>query len=136
GLEIEGPLRSDVAPINDLVARVLESGDGRVVAMKDPTRGGLASARHERADKTGVGIVLEEQRVPLSAEVRAASELLGIDPLHVANEGKAVLAVRAQDAEGVLRVLRSHPQGREAAIIATAIAEHVGGVVVDTGLGR
>ena len=136
GLQIEGPLRSDVAPINDLIARVLEGGDGRVVAMKDPTRGGLASALHEMAEKSGVGIVLDEQRVPLTAEVRAASELLGIDPLHVANEGKAVLAVRAPAAEGVLRVLRSHPQGRQAAIIGTAIAEHVGSVIVDTGLGR
>jgi hydrogenase expression/formation protein HypE len=136
GLEIEGDLRSDVAPLNDLVARALAAGDGGVVAMKDPTRGGLASALHEMAEKSGVGIVLEEPRVPLSPEVRAASELLGIDPLHVANEGKALLAVRAEVAERVLDALRAHPQGRQAAVVGTAVAERAGSVIVDTGLGR
>jgi hydrogenase expression/formation protein HypE len=136
GLELEGPLRSDVAPLNDLVRQALEAGRGQVVAMKDPTRGGLASALHEMAEKSGVGVVLEEQRVPLAAEVRAASELLGIDPLHVANEGKAVLGVRPEAAERVLEALRAHAQGRHAAIVGTATAERAGTVVLDTGFGR
>jgi hydrogenase expression/formation protein HypE len=136
GLELEGDLRSDVAPVNHLIRQALDAADGQVVAMKDPTRGGLASALHEMAAKSGVGVVLEELKVPLTPEVRAAGELLGIDPLHVANEGKAVLGVPPHAAEHVLQALRAHPQGREAAIVGTAIAEHIGSVIVDTGFGR
>jgi phosphoribosylformylglycinamidine (FGAM) synthase-like enzyme len=103
--------------------------------MKDPTRGGLASALHEMAAKSGVGVVLDEVSVPRSAEVAAAAELLGIDPLHVANEGKVVLGVRPAGAERVLAALRSHPLGRHAAIVGTAIAERAGLVILDTGFG-
>ena len=81
-------------------------------------------------------MVLEERRVPLTEAVRAAAELLGIDPLHVANEGKAVLGVRPQSAERVLAALRSHQLGQNAAIIGTCIGEHLGRVILDTGLGR
>ena len=91
--------------------------------MKDPTRGGLAGALHEMARKSGVGILLDERAVPVGAEVRAAAELLGIDPLHVANEGKAVLGVRAAAARRVLAALRAHPLGRAAAIVGTATDE-------------
>jgi len=136
GLALEGALRSDVAPLNDLVRHALAAADGTVVAMKDPTRGGLASALHEMAAKSAVGIVLDETEVPLTAEVRAAGELLGIDPLHVANEGKAVLGVRREAAADVLAALRAHPLGRRAAIIGRAVAERRGSVVVDTGFGR
>jgi hydrogenase expression/formation protein HypE len=136
GLELEGDLRSDVAPLNGLIRRALRSANGQLVAMKDPTRGGLASALHEMAGKSGVGIVLEEASVPIAPAVRAAGELLGIDPLHVANEGKAVLGVRAGAVERVLAALRSHSQGRQAAIVGTCIREHPGAVVLDTGFGR
>jgi hydrogenase expression/formation protein HypE len=135
-LALEGELLSDVAPINELIRQALLAGGQDVVAMKDPTRGGLASALHEMAEKSGVGVVLEERLVPLTEPVRAAAELLGIDPLHVANEGKAVLGVRPQSAERVLAALRSHPLGRNAAIIGTCIGEHLGRVILDTGLGR
>jgi hydrogenase expression/formation protein HypE len=104
--------------------------------MKDPTRGGLASALHEMAEKSGVGVLLEEQAVPLSEEVRAASEILGIDPLHVANEGKAVLGVRPEALDRVMAALDVHPLGRRAAVVGTCIAEHRGRIVLDTGLGR
>ena len=104
--------------------------------MKDPTRGGLASALSEMAGKSGVGLILEERKVPVRPVVRSAGELLGIDPLVVANEGKAVLGVRPEAAERVLAALRSHPQGREAAIVGTCIAEHAGSVILDTGVGR
>jgi hydrogenase expression/formation protein HypE len=135
-LALEGELRSDVAPINTLVRDALAVGGPDVVAMKDPTRGGLASALHEMAEKSGVGVVLEERRIPLTGPVRAAAELLGIDPLHVANEGKAVLGVRPRAAERVLAALRAHPLGRDAAIVGACISEHVGRIILDTGLGR
>jgi hydrogenase expression/formation protein HypE len=135
-LKLEGDLCSDVAPLNGLVRAVLEAGGPAVVAMKDPTRGGLASALHEMAGKSGVGILLEETKVPVADAVRAAGELLGIDPLHVANEGKAVLGVSPGAAETVLEALRAHPLGREAAIVGTCLAERAGNVILDTGFGR
>jgi hydrogenase expression/formation protein HypE len=88
------------------------------------------------ASKSGVGILLEEAKVPLSFGVRSAGELLGIDPLHVANEGKAVLGVAPEAAECVLASLREHPLGREAAIVGTCLSEHSGMVILDTGFGR
>jgi hydrogenase expression/formation protein HypE len=136
GLELEADLRSDVAPLNDLVARALAAGGGAVTAMKDPTRGGLSSALHEMADKSGVGIVLDERSVPVSPVVGAAADLLGIDPLHIANEGKAVLGVRPEAAGRVLAALRAHPLGENAAVVGTCIAEHAGAVILDTGFGR
>jgi hydrogenase expression/formation protein HypE len=135
-LQLEGNLVSDVAPLFDLVQKVLAAGGEGVVAMKDPTRGGVASALHEMAGKAGVGILLSELDVPVSEPARAASELLGIDPLHVANEGKALIGVRAELADKVLAALKAHPLGRNAAIIGTAIAEPRGKLVLDTGLGR
>jgi hydrogenase expression/formation protein HypE len=135
-LDLEGDLRSDVAPLGELIRAALAAGGDDVVAMKDPTRGGLASALHEMAGKSGVGILLEEAAVPLREEVRAASELLGIDPLHVANEGKAVLGVRSEASARVLDALRSHPLGKQAAIVGHCLSEQTGRVVVDTGFGR
>jgi hydrogenase expression/formation protein HypE len=135
-LALDTALVSDVAPLNGLVRRALAvAGDG-VVAMKDPTRGGLASALHEMADKSGVGIVIEERAVPVRDEVRAVGELLGIDPLVVANEGKAVIGVHRELADAVLDALRAHPLGRSAAIVGECIAERAGSVIVDTGFGR
>lgn len=135
-LQIEGDLRSDVAPLNALVRAALAAGGDAVVAMKDPTRGGLASVLHEFAQKAKVGVLLDGPSVPVNAEVQAASEILGIDPLVVANEGKAVLGVRPDAADRVLAALREHPQGRRAAIVGTAVAERPGNVILDTGLGR
>jgi hydrogenase expression/formation protein HypE len=135
-LQIEGDLRSDVAPLNGLVRAALDAGGDAVVAMKDPTRGGLASVLHEFAQKAQVGVLLDGPSVPVNPEVQAASEILGIDPLVVANEGKAVLGVRAEAAERVLAAIRAHPLGRRAAIVGTALAERPGNVILDTGLGR
>lgn len=136
GLELDGDLQSDVAPLNHLIRCALRVANGEVVAMKDPTRGGLASALHEMADKSRVGIVLEEMKVPVNPVVRSAGELLGIDPLHIANEGKAVLGVRPDAAAQVLAALRSHPLGRHAETIGTCTADHAGSVILDTGFGR
>ena len=135
-LGIQGDLRSDVAPLNGLVRAALAAGGDDVVAMKDPTRGGLASVLHEMAGKAQVGVLLDEPSVPVNPEVRAACEVLGIDPLVVANEGKAVIGVRPAAVDRVLAALRAHPLGRRAAVVGTAIAERPGQVILDTGLGR
>jgi len=136
GLALEGELRSDVAPLNGLIRAALEAVPGGIVAMKDPTRGGLASALHEMAEKSGVGIMLDEMALPVTSWVRAASDLLGIDPLHVANEGKAVLGVRPEAAARILEAVRAHPLGRDAAIAGRCTTERVGAIVLDTGFGR
>ena len=135
-LKLEGDLKSDVAPLNGLVRAALEAAGEGIVAMKDPTRGGLSSALHEMADKSGVSILLEEMKVPVTDAVRAAGDLLGIDPLHVANEGKAVIGVAPEAVEAVLAALRAHPLGREAALVGTCLAERPGSVILDTGFGK
>ena len=113
-LALEGDLRSDVAPINGLIQAALDAGGEDIVAMKDPTRGGVSSALHEMAEKSRVGIIIDEPSVRVRAEVRAACDLLGIDPLVVANEGKAVIGVRAASAGRVLAALNAHRLGRDA----------------------
>jgi hydrogenase expression/formation protein HypE len=135
-LEFETELTSDVAPINGLIRGALAAAGGGVTAMKDPTRGGVASALHEMAEKSGVCIVIEEPLVPVNPVVRSAAEMLGLDPFHIANEGKALIGVRPEAAAAVLAALRAHPLGRAAAIVGTCLAEHPGRVVLDTGLGR
>lgn len=135
-LALDADLRSDVAPINALIRLALAAADGGVTAMKDPTRGGVASAVHEMAEKSAVQIVLHEPAVPVSPVVRSVAEMLGLDPFHIANEGKAILGVRADAADAVLAALRTHPLGRDAAIVGECLAEHPGRVVLDTGLGR
>ena len=130
------PLQSDVAPLNGLIRAAMQaSGDG-ITAMKDPTRGGIASALHEMADKAGVSILIREGAVPVRETVRAAAELLGIDPLFIANEGKAVIGVRPDRLEAVLTALHRHPLGRDAAVIGTCQATAPGTIMLDTGFGR
>jgi hydrogenase expression/formation protein HypE len=135
-LKLEGELESDVAPINALIRGALAAGGQGIVAMKDPTRGGLSSALHEMAGKSGVGILLEETKVPVTDAVRAAGDLLGIDPLNVANEGKAVIGVTPEAAQVVLDALHADPLGRDAAIIGICLSERPGNVILDTGFGR
>jgi len=134
-LALETRLESDVAPLHTLVRRVLEVGGEGVTALKDPTRGGLSSALHEMAGKSEVGIIIDETSVPLRDEVRAVGELLGIDPLVSANEGKAVIGLRPGVADAVLDAVRAHPLGRNAAIIGECVVERPGFVVLDTGFG-
>lgn len=135
GLGLEGDLRSDVAPLNGLVRAALAAGGTAVHAMKDPTRGGVTSALTEMAEKAGVAVVLEESALPMSAAARAAAELLGIDPLIVANEGKALLAVHPSALESVLAALRAHPLGERAACIGRVVEGPSGSVLLDTGFG-
>jgi hydrogenase expression/formation protein HypE len=135
-LRLEGDLRSDVAPLNGLIRAALRAGGEDVVAMKDPTRGGVAGVLHEMAAKGKVGIVIDEPALPVRDEVRAAGEMIGIDPLLVANEGKAVIGVRARAADKVLAALHGHPLGKNAAVVASVVAERPGSVILDTGFGR
>jgi len=136
GLALDTPLLSDVAPINGLIRAALAVEPRAITAMKDPTRGGAASTLHEMASKSHVGILLDESALPVKAETRGVSELVGIDPLMIANEGKAILGVKAAFAADVLKALRAHPLGRDAAIIGTCTDERPGMVVLDTGFGR
>lgn len=115
GYGFETRIESDVTPLRSTVNRILEVGG--IVAMKDPTRGGLANLLNEWSQKSHVGILLAEQSIPVKEGVRAACEMLGLDVLEVGNEGKLVAGVVPQKAEEVLAALRSMPQGRDAAII-------------------
>lgn len=135
GLEFESPIRSDCAALNGMISAVLDAAGGAVRAMRDPTRGGLASTLNEIAQASGVGMVIDEARVPVRAEVQSACELLGLDPVYVANEGKAVFFVSPDAADKVLEALRAHPLGREAARIGQATGEHKGMLVARTAMG-
>jgi hydrogenase expression/formation protein HypE len=135
GLDVDADLRSDVAPLNGLVRAALLAASGAVTAMKDPTRGGVAGALHEMAAKSGVGIVIDAAALPIREAVRGVSELVGIDPLFVANEGKAILGVRASAVDRVLEALHAHPLGAAACVIGRCTEERAGMVTLDTGVG-
>ncbi len=115
-LAFDTPIRSDTAALNGLTAAMLASGAALRV-MRDPTRGGLAATLNEIAHQSGVGIHLDEAAIPVRPEVEAACELLGLDPLNIANEGKLIAVCAAADAERLLAAMRAHPLGREAAAI-------------------
>ena len=136
GLQLDADLRSDVAPLAGLIRAALDASIDGVSAMKDPTRGGVAGAVHEMAAKSGVGVVLVAGELPVRPQVRGVSELVGIDPLFVANEGKALLGVRPDAVAAVLAALRGHPLGRDARVIGVCVPDHVGNVILDTGFGR
>lgn len=125
GLEFETILESDTAPLYDLVRVMLESCP-RIRLMRDPTRGGVASALNELAKASTVGVRLNESAIPIRADVRGACELLGLDPLYVANEGKLIVVAPAQDAERLLGCMRNHPLGRNTAMIGEIVADHPG----------
>jgi hydrogenase expression/formation protein HypE len=135
GLEFESPIRSDCAALNGLIAAVLDAAGDAVHAMRDPTRGGLASTLNEIATASNVGIAIDECALPVRTEVQSACELLGLDPVYVANEGKAVFFVAPDAADRVLAILRAHPLGREAARIGHVTAEHKRMLVARTMMG-
>jgi hydrogenase expression/formation protein HypE len=134
GLEFETVLESDTAPLHDL-SRVMLSTCPRIRCMRDPTRGGLSSAVNELADASSVGVELREEAIPLRPEVRGACEMLGLDPLYVANEGKLIAVVPPDDADQVLSTMKSHPLGRNAADIGTVVAPHPGLVTMKSLVG-
>jgi len=135
GLEFESPIRSDCAALNGMIGKVLDAAGAAVHAMRDPTRGGLASTLNEIALASDVGIVIDETRLPVRAEVQSACELLGLDPVYVANEGKAVFFVAPEAADRVLEVLRGDPLGKDAAHIGHVTAEHKRMLVARTAMG-
>ncbi len=121
GYGFESSVKSDVSPLNEMVDKILDVGG--IVAMKDPTRGGLSEALNEWSEKSGLGIEIDEEKIPVRDSVKAACELLGIDPLEIGNEGKAIIAVVKEMAEEVLNELRSTPEGKDAAIIGRVTKE-------------
>jgi hydrogenase expression/formation protein HypE len=135
GLEFETTIRSDTAPLNDLIEKVLDAGGPSVHVMRDPTRGGVASSLNEIATASQVGIALVEPDIPVRSEVRAACELLGMDPVYVANEGKVLIFVAADRAHAVLDAVRQHRLGADAAIIGKVVDQHAGMVIARTGIG-
>jgi hydrogenase expression/formation protein HypE len=134
GLSFQSRISSDTAALNGMIHEVLDVVPG-VHAMRDPTRGGVAATLNELASSSSVGIELDEAAIPVREEVRGASELLGIDPLTIANEGKLLLVVPGPYADTVLSVMRNHEYGREAALIGRVVGDHPGMVVMRTPFG-
>ena len=134
GLEFESPLVSDCAALHTLVARMLEASRA-IRCMRDPTRGGLSSALNEIAAQSRVAMELEESAIPIQEAVQGACELLGLDPLYVANEGKLVAIVDAGHAERILAAMRTHPLGKQARIIGRVTGANPGLVTMRTSLG-
>lgn len=134
GLAFETTIESDTAALNHLVAAMLAVTND-IHVLRDPTRGGVASTLNEIAQSSQVGIVLDERKLPVKTAVRSACELLGMDPLFVANEGKLLAIVPAAAAEAVLAAMQAHPLGQEAAVIGQVVSQHPGMLVAKTGIG-
>ncbi|MCX7887831.1 MAG: hydrogenase expression/formation protein HypE [Verrucomicrobiae bacterium] len=134
GMAFETDVISDCAPLWSLVKSLFNSG-AEIHAMRDPTRGGLAATVCDVAAAAAVGIRLRESALPISAEVRGACDLLGLDPLNIASEGKVVVFCRASDAAQVLETMRSHPLGRQAELIGEVTAKPEGMVLLETRIG-
>ncbi len=141
-LEFEGAIESDCASLNGLVATMLATptslpSDGRdfIHCLRDPTRGGVATTLNEIAKRAGVGMMLREQSIPVRESVKGACEVLGLDPLYVANEGKLLAVVSPEMAQAVLQRMRKHEHGHDAVIIGEVVADHPGMVLMKTEIG-
>ncbi len=134
GLEFESAVTSDTAALHALVAAMLRTSS-EIRCLRDPTRGGLSSSLNEIASRSRVGIALDERAIPIREEVRGACEMLGLDPLYVANEGKLLAIVEPSAAERILETMRLHPLGRDAQMIGTVTDSHRGMVMLRTRLG-
>jgi len=134
GLEFDTPIESDTAPLHDLVATMLTASNA-IRCLRDPTRGGLATTLCEIAKSSGVGMVLNETAIPVREPVAALCELLGLDPLYVACEGRLAAIVKAGDADAVLETMHSHPLGAAAVVIGEVVADHPANVVMRTCVG-
>jgi hydrogenase expression/formation protein HypE len=133
-LEFETQIASDTAPLNGLVDVILKASKD-IHVLRDPTRGGITSALTEITQVAKVGMLLNEAHIPISEEVKGACEILGLDPLYVANEGKLLAVVAPADADRVLSAMHSHPLGKEAAIIGEVTSNHPGFVMMKTRVG-
>ncbi len=134
GLSFDSALTSDSAPLNHMVRDMFAAGDG-IHVLRDPTRGGVGTALNEIAEKSRVGLKIYENAIPVKNQVTAACELLGFDPLYLANEGKLLAFVAAEQAETVLQAVKADPYGKDAAIIGEVVAEHPGRVIMQTRIG-
>ena len=134
GLRFSVPIESDCAPLNKLVSQMLEASS-RIHCLRDPTRGGLATTLNEFARQSNVGIMIQENKIPVKEGVRAACELLGLDPIYVANEGKLVAVVEASDADKVLAQMKQNGYGGDAAIIGEVTSQPPRRVIMKTKLG-
>jgi len=134
GLEFETTIKSDTAALNTLVENIL-SVSKNVHIMRDPTRGGIASTLNEIASLANVGIQIEQNKIPISEEVRGACEILGLDPLYIANEGKIIVIASAEDGEKILAKMKEHPLGKESVIIGQVRNDEPGIVVMKTLIG-
>jgi len=132
GYGFDTTIKSDIAPLNGLMERLL--AEGGIVSAKDPTRGGLANTVNEWCEKSNVGILLNEDAIPIPKGVRSACNMLGIDPMEIGNEGKVVLGVVKEKAEDILTILKKHPLGKHAAIIGEA-TDAISGVAMQTAVG-
>lgn len=134
GLTFESQITSDTAPLNGLVADML-SATKNIHCLRDATRGGLSAVLNELASASKVGIEIEENKVPVNPSVKSACEMLGLDPMYVANEGKLVAIVPKDEAEAVLEKMRQNPYGKDAVIIGRVVAEHKTIVLAKTSIG-
>ncbi|MBT4091846.1 MAG: hydrogenase expression/formation protein HypE, partial [Deltaproteobacteria bacterium] len=134
GIEFESDIVSDSASLNRLVESILQAVPS-VHLLRDPTRGGVAATLNEIAEAADVGIEIEESQIPIDPQVVAVSDMLGLDPLYIANEGKMMVFVPANEAEHVVTEMRKYPEGAEAAIIGSVTAEHPKRVVMRTRIG-
>jgi len=134
GLQFESEMVSDCAPLSGLIRLMLEGCDG-IKFMRDPTRGGLATTLNEIVRGGPLGIILEEASIPVRDDVASFCEILGLDPLYVANEGKVVAVVEGGQAEGLCQIMRAHPLGREASIIGEVVTNPAGRVGLKTAVG-
>jgi hydrogenase expression/formation protein HypE len=134
GLKFSVPVESDCQPLNKLVQQMLEISP-TIRCLRDPTRGGLATTLNEIATQSQKGVFINEAVVPVKEAVRAACELLGLDPLYIANEGKLVAVVESSEADKILASMKRSPYGKDAAIIGEIIAEHTGKTIMKTRLG-
>ena len=135
GIEVQGDLRSDTMPLHKLVAALLKEVPGAVHTLRDPTRGGVASTLNEVAESSGLSIELVDEALPVRGEVRAACELLGLEPLYLANEGKCLAIVSEDKADEALAVMQATPEGRKAAIIGRLVGGKAGRVLINTPVG-
>jgi hydrogenase expression/formation protein HypE len=133
-LEFETHIESDCAPLNGLVD-VMLAASKNIHVLRDPTRGGVASVLNEIAESAQVGISIREEQISVREEVRGACEILGFDPLYVANEGKLIAFVSAEEADNVLKAMRAHPLGKNAILIGEVVADHPGTVIMKTRIG-
>lgn len=133
-LNFESPCISDVAPLNNLVASMLQTSE-RIHVLRDPTRGGLATSLHEIAIQSHAGILINERDIPVKPAVAAACEMLGFDPLYVANEGKLIAIVEKDIADQLLATMKNHPLGADAAIIGTVTDHSISHVILKTDYG-